>query len=243
MAVAVGACLIALSGCSQPLDTQIHAHISSSNLINATLKIQSNQDCSTLTVPNHAVLSHRSVDEEVWSCIVKVKNLPATDAQSIMDIVESGLSGSTADLTITRTDSTFSVRGSLSIVNIEGDGCNWNFVPTVCHTFNPTVTLSLTFPGKVTKGNGTISGRTISWTLTNTSSHPEWPQSITMEAQSSAVVSLTQIFIIIGTGVVGLAILIVIVQLVRIHRKRISRSENGVPARTETRKAPPAETL
>ena len=219
MAVILGVCLIVLGGCSQQIDTQIHAHVSSSNLVTATIKIQSNSRCAELAMPNHAVLSHSSVDQEVWSCIVKVRSLPVTEAQSIMDIVESALPGTTADLTITRTDSTFSVRGDVWIVEIEGDGCDWNFVPTICHTFEPTVTLSLSFPGKVTDGNGTINGRTISWTVSNTSSHPEWPQGISIKAESSAVISTARIVVTTGAGVVGLAILVVLVRLVRIHRK------------------------
>ena len=222
--VALGVYLIVLAGCSQQIDTHVSAQVLESNLIDATITVQSNRTCDDLTLPNDTVVKRQSFGDNIWSCAFTVKKLPISDAQSIMDIIESALPGSTARLAISRNGSTFSVQGSLWLIDIKGAGCDGGSMPTICHTFEPSVTLTLGFPGKVTDGNGDIDGRLITWRVVfsyaNSNPPHDTPQGTDIAAESIAVTSAARTAIIIGAGVVGLAVIVLLLWLVRTRRTR-----------------------
>jgi len=209
MAVAVGACLIALSGCTQQIDTQIRAQVSQSNLIDATITIQNNNSCYQPSAQDSIVLQKTSPGLNVWTCRYRVKKMPISKTPSIMDVVQNSLSGSTGNLTITRNDSTFSVGGSLWLSALHGPGCDTDFLP-ICNHYVPSVTLALTFPGNVTRGNGTIDGRTITWTVTYDYAKKTELQGMSFTAESGAIVSLWRIVAYVGIGIGACGVLVVL---------------------------------
>lgn len=216
--VAVGALAVLLTGC---IKLNVDFNVSSDNKVSGTMIFAFSKQLLQLTGQSAEDLIGSSVP--IPSDLQGVSSKPYDDGEFVgqefsfdsVPLTQFDSSGDPEALSIVREGDTFKVSGVLDLSSATGASGATGSIPGVDQALaGAGIRISITFPGEVTDTNGTVDGRTVTWS-------PKIGDRLELRATASAIgsgSSSTSTILLIGG--IALGVIMVIVVIAKVMKRR-----------------------